>query len=104
MQFADNTGPGQPAQLCRWSGPLLPAYRINGYCIICQGIGNVQIRLHRCTRASGPLLFAYGIRALFPCCAYYAHQASQPYKPQYGIKALTVYTSNDGPAYFLYNL
>ena len=32
VEFVDNAGPDQPAQ----SGPSLSAYRINGYCSICQ--------------------------------------------------------------------
>ena len=54
-----------------WSEPSLSAYRINGYCSICWGTENVQIRLHGCACSSGSLLFPYGIRAFFPCYALY---------------------------------
>ena len=48
-----------------WSGLSLSAYRINGYCSICQQTENAQMRLHRCVHTTGPSLFAYGIRGLF---------------------------------------
>ena len=54
-----------------WSGPALSIYRINGYCSIYRWTENVQIRLHGCACLSGPSLFAYGIRAIFPSCTSY---------------------------------
>ena len=45
-----------------WSGGLLPAYRINGYCSICRWPENGQNELQRCASSCGPWLFAYGIR------------------------------------------
>ena len=70
----------QPLQICRLiracivcklhkrSGPLLSAYRINGYCCRFWQTENVQIKLHGCTGPSGPSLFAYSIRTFFSCC------------------------------------
>ena len=51
-----------------WSRPSLSIYGINGYCNICWWTKNAQIRLHGCGYSSGPLLFTFGIRALFQCC------------------------------------
>ena len=67
MQFADNVGLDHPAQCAGWSGPLLPAYWISGYCSICWRIENVQIRLHACIRSS----YAHDRRAFFPHYAWY---------------------------------
>ena len=55
--------------MCRPIRPLLPTYRISGYCRICGRTENVQIRLHAFACASGLSLFAYGIRTYFPICA-----------------------------------
>ena len=59
-----------------WSGPLLSAYRINGYCNICRRTENVQIRLYGCV----PLLFAHDIRALFPRCSPYMSEQLSSWK------------------------
>ena len=49
-----------------WSGPSTSAYRINGYCSLCERTDNAQIRLHGWACWSVSSLFAYDIRALFP--------------------------------------
>ena len=54
-----------------WSGPLLSAYGISGYCSICWWPEKAQNRLHRCARWSGPTLSVNCIRALFVHCALY---------------------------------
>ena len=54
-----------------WSGLSLSAYRINGYCSICQWTENTQIRLNGCACWAESSLFAYDISALFPRCASY---------------------------------
>ena len=51
-----------------WSGPSLPAYRINGYCSICRRTENVQIRLHGCACWSGPTLSTNCIGRFFALC------------------------------------
>ena len=56
---------GQRMPWSGWSGRLLPVYRMNGYCSICQQTQNVQIRLHGCERPSGPSLFVYDIRVFY---------------------------------------
>ena len=48
-----------------WSGPVLSAYRIRGYCSICWRTENAQNRLHRCACWSRSTLYANYIRALF---------------------------------------
>ena len=48
-----------------WSGPSLPANRINEYCSICRRTENAHINLHGCACLSGPAL----ITACFPWCA-----------------------------------
>ena len=53
-----------------WSEPLLSAYRIGGYCSICQQAENAQIRLHWCACWSGPTLSAKCIRA-FSCVVHH---------------------------------
>ena len=75
-------GQRQPRSACvGWSGPSLPAYRINGingYCRICQ---RTEKSLIRCADWSESLLFRYGKQALFPRCAlkpvllYYSRQS-----------------------------
>ena len=80
----DNAGPDQPAQAdlglrcpliesmdgeVHVDGQIMStAHRINGWRITCRRTDNVQIRLHGCARSSGPSLFAYGIRAVYPRC------------------------------------
>ena len=49
-----------------WSGPSLTIHRLNRYCSLCRRIENVRITLHGCARLSWPLLFAHGVKALFP--------------------------------------
>ena len=57
-----------------WPGPSLSAYRITGYCCICQQTVKAQIRLHGCACWSGPTLSANCIRTLFVYCASYGHE------------------------------
>ena len=60
----DNAGPG----------PSLSAYRITGYCTICQQTGNAKIRLHCCACWSGSTFSTNCIRTLFVCCASCGHE------------------------------
>ena len=75
LLFADNIGPDQPAQICR----LIYVVRLRILCCpLTESVGTLlicrQIPRSDCTDVqcwSGPSLFSYGIRALFPCCASY---------------------------------
>ena len=55
----------------------------NGYCSICGGTENAQVRLHRYACWSGPSLFPCDIRALFPRCASYYFTLHYENKPKY---------------------
>ena len=52
-------------QCAGWSGPLLPAYRTNGYCGAYRWTENGQTNLHGCARSSGHSLFTNGENAVF---------------------------------------